>query len=280
MTIIALDKGYKYDLFSSSTEEKSKRNRIKWTHIYFQLFCQNDIILWTSLLMKPCLCSTNRAPNRPGKIIMNYSMCHIPTSFKWFWKINIFPHLQYSDEYNVLVDRCWHPHLRQVFTAGLEGQQQVSSWWSWCWWCWCLWCLRCLGWWLVVASALSAAGGLWTLLSGKVVFSIGVVQILLLLPCMGWTAFACVTLLLLKSHIRLDCYVEKYILSPTSISMTKKITREIVVWIVSRTTQAKWAATHLISVQNYWLMSSLSFCTREKAAGPVASGDRWIVRQI
>ena len=80
------------------------------------------------------------------------------------------------------------------------------------------------------------------------------------------------------------CCVVKHVLSPTSISLTKNITRGIVVWLVFRTTQAKWAATHLISVQNYWLMSSLSlslsFCTKEKAAGPVASGDRWIVRQI
>ena len=126
-------------------------------------------------------------------------------------KVNIFPHLQNSDEQYVLVDRGWQPHLRQVATAGLEGQQQVSSWWCWCWWCWCWWswcwwCLRCLGWWLVVASALSAAGGLLTLLSGKVVFSFGVFQILLLLPCMGWMAFASSTLLLLKSYV-LDCIV-------------------------------------------------------------------------
>ena len=52
-----------------------------------------------------------------------------------------------------------------------------------------------------MASALSAAGGLLTLLSGKVVFSFGVVPILLLLPCMGLMAFASGTLLLLKSHI-------------------------------------------------------------------------------
>ena len=127
-------------------------------------------------------------------------------------KVNIFPHLQNSDEQYVLVDRGWQPHLKQVFTAGLEGQQQVSSWWSWwClwWWCWCCWCwwfFMCLGWWLVVASALSAAGGLRTLLSGKVVFSFGVVPILLLLPCIGWMAFASGTLLLLKSYV-LDCIV-------------------------------------------------------------------------
>ena len=42
-------------------------------------------------------------------------------------KVNIFPHLQNSDEQYVLVDRGWQPHLRQVVTAGLEGQQQVSK---------------------------------------------------------------------------------------------------------------------------------------------------------
>ena len=41
-------------------------------------------------------------------------------------KVNIFPHLQNSDEQYVLVDRGGQPHLRRVVTAGLEGQQQVS----------------------------------------------------------------------------------------------------------------------------------------------------------
>ena len=87
----------------------------------------------------------------------------------------------------------------------LRVNNRFLGWWScwylwwWCWCCWCWWFFMCLGWWLVVASALSAAGGLLTLLSGKVVFSFGVGPILLLL--LGWMAFASGTLLLFKSHV-------------------------------------------------------------------------------
>ena len=49
----------------SSAGERSKRNCKTWSHIYFQLLRQTDIILWASLLSKPCLCSIDRAQNQP-----------------------------------------------------------------------------------------------------------------------------------------------------------------------------------------------------------------------
>ena len=42
-------------------------------------------------------------------------------------KVNIFPHLQNSDEQYVLVDGGWQPHLRQVFTAGLVNGLGVGG---------------------------------------------------------------------------------------------------------------------------------------------------------